>query len=179
MKAAKALKVTVDPGPYGKLSLSDIMRGVFRSSRRTPRRARPGCSRATSTRALSDAEKVLEMEYTTDMVCHATMEPINATVYQASNGAWHVYTGTQSTSFARMTLTALSGEGAQEKAGRDQGLSCTNTLLGGGFGGKQDYDEILAAAYCVEGSRPAGQADPDARVAISPPASRARRLITR
>ena len=25
MKAAKALKVTVDPGPYGKLSLNDIM----------------------------------------------------------------------------------------------------------------------------------------------------------
>ena len=30
----------------------------------------------------------------------------NATVYQAADGAWHVYTGTQSTSFARMTLAA-------------------------------------------------------------------------
>ena len=56
-------------------------------------------------KALAGAEKVLEMEYTTDMVCHATMEPLNATVHFV-DGAWHVYSGTQSTSFARMTLTA-------------------------------------------------------------------------
>ncbi len=50
---------------------------------------------------------MLEQEYTTDMVCHATMEPLNATV-QYTNDEWHVHVGTQSTSFARMTLSATS-----------------------------------------------------------------------
>ena len=73
-------------------------------------------------KGLQQADKVLEMEYTTDMVCHATMEPINATVHQAADGAWHVYTGTQSTSFARMTLDRVPVQGAQQEARGHQGL---------------------------------------------------------
>src|SRR6266850_3490788 len=55
-------------------------------------------------KGFGDAEKVMEVEYTTDMVCHATRDPLNAKV-QLTNGEWHVNVGTQSTSFARMTLT--------------------------------------------------------------------------
>ena len=40
------------------------------------------------------------------------------------------------------------------------------SLLGGGFGGKQDYDEILAAAYCAKEVGPARQAHPDPRVDV-------------
>ena len=35
-------------------------------------------------KALAGAEKVLEMEYTTDMVCHATMEPTQRDRAQSS-----------------------------------------------------------------------------------------------
>src|SRR5690349_13899193 len=99
MKAAKALKVTVDPGPYGKLSLGDIME-EFSSLSEKAEESAAWVREGDVEQGLQQAEKTLDMEYTTDMVCHATMEPINATVYQAPDGAWHVYTGTQSTTFA-------------------------------------------------------------------------------
>ena len=88
------------------------------------------------------------MEYTTDMVCHATMEPLNATVHFV-DGAWHVYSGTQSTSFARMTLTAYLAKVLGQKP-EEIKIYVHESVLGGGFGGKQDYDEILAAAYCAK-----------------------------
>jgi isoquinoline 1-oxidoreductase subunit beta len=88
------------------------------------------------------------VEYTTDMVCHATMEPLNATA-EFVNGEWHIYSGTQSTSFARMTLTAYLSKVLNQKPD-DLKIFVHESLVGGGFGGKQDYDEILAAAYCAK-----------------------------
>ena len=136
----------------------------IRRRQRTPRLGPIGCSRVTSTKHSPRAEKVLEMEYTTDMVCHATMEPLNATV-QFVDGAWHVYSGTQSTSFARMTLTAYLSKVLGQKP-EDIKIYVHESLLGGGFGGKQDYDEILAAAYCAKEVGRPGQADPDPRVDV-------------
>ena len=145
MKAAKALKVTVDPGPYGKLSLNDIMEEFSAMSEKAEESA-AWVREGNVDQGLQQSEKVLEMEYTTDMVCHATMEPINATVYQAADGAWHVYTGTQSTTFARMTLTAYLAKVLNKKP-EELTVYVHGFPLGGGFGGKQDYDDILAAAY--------------------------------
>jgi isoquinoline 1-oxidoreductase len=145
MKAAKALKLTVDPGPYGKLSLNDIMEEFSAMSEKTEESA-AWVREGDVDQGLQQAEKVLQMEYSTDMVCHATMEPINATVYQAADGAWHVYTGTQSTTFARMTLTAYLAKLLNKKP-EDLKVYVHQFALGGGFGGKQDYDDILAAAY--------------------------------
>src|SRR6516165_9075948 len=104
VKAAQALKVQVDPGPYAGIDTGDL----FAEYSQTIKNAAAGANwvlEGDVDKSLAGAEKVLEMEYTTDMVCHATMEPLNATV-QFVDGAWHVYSGTQSTSFARMTLTA-------------------------------------------------------------------------
>jgi isoquinoline 1-oxidoreductase subunit beta len=147
MKAAQALKVKVDPGPYGNLGLADI----FAELKDATKNADAGSNwvlEGDVDKGLAEAEKVLEMEYTTDMVCHATMEPLNATV-QFVDGAWHVYAGTQSTSFARMTLTAYLSKILNQKP---EGIKIYvhEYILGGGFGGKQDYDEILAAAYCAK-----------------------------
>ena len=136
MKAAKALKLTVDPGPYGKLSLNDIMEEFSAMSEKTEESA-AWVREGDVDQGLKQAEKVLEMEYSTDMVCHATMEPINATVYQAADGAWHVYTGTQSTTFARMTLNAYLSKVLNKKP-EEIKVYVHQYILGGGFGGKQD-----------------------------------------
>ena len=147
VKAARALKVEVDPGPYAGLSLDDL----FSEFSQTTKNSAAGANwvlEGDVDKALAGAEKILEMEYTTDMVCHATMEPLNATV-QFVDGAWHVYSGTQSTSFARMTLTAYLSKVLGQKP-EDIKIYVHEYLLGGGFGGKQDYDEILAAAYCAK-----------------------------
>ena len=147
IRAAQALKVEADPGPYGGLNTSDL----FAEYRQTTKNAELGANwvlEGDVDKALAGAEKVLEMEYTTDMVCHATMEPLNATVHFV-DGAWHVYSGTQSTSFARMTLTAYLAKVLGQKP-EEIKIYVHESVLGGGFGGKQDYDEILAAAYCAK-----------------------------
>jgi isoquinoline 1-oxidoreductase len=152
MKATKALKVEVDPGPYGKLSLNDIFEEFSEKIEKTDEGA-AWVLEGDVDKGLADADKVLEMEYSSDMVCHATMEPLNATV-QFTDGAWHVYVGTQSTSFARMTLSAYLSKVLNQKP-EDIKIFVHEYVLGGGFGGKQDYDEILAAAYCAkESGRP-------------------------
>src|ERR1700732_3927294 len=143
----KALKVQVDPGPYAGLNTSDL----FAEYSQTVKNTAAGANwvlEGDVDKTLAGAEKVLEMEYTTDMVCHATMEPLNATVHVV-DGAWHVYTGTQSTSFARMTLTAYLSKVLGQKP-EEIKIYVHESVLGGGFGGKQDYDEILAAAYCAK-----------------------------
>ena len=147
VKAAQALKVQVDPGPYGGLGSNDLF-AEFAQKTKNPAAGSNWVLEGDVDKALAGAEKVLEMEYTTDMVCHATMEPLNATV-QFVDGAWHVYSGTQSTSFARMTLTAYLSKVLGQKP-EDIKIYVHESLLGGGFGGKQDYDEILAAAYCAK-----------------------------
>ena len=146
MQAAKVLKVEVDPGPYGKLNLTDIYDELAQSVRNTDAGAN-WVAEGDVDKALADAETRLEMEYTTDMVCHATMEPLNAAA-QFVDGAWHIYSGTQSTSFARMTLTGYLAKVLNQKADEIK-IYVHEYVLGGGFGGKQDYDEILAAAYCA------------------------------
>jgi len=147
IRASQVLKVKTDPGPYGKLNLADI----YAELKELPTKPDTGANwvlEGDVDKSLADAEKVLEMEYTTDMVCHATMEPLNATV-EFVDGAWHVYSGTQSTSFARMTLTAYLAKVFKQKP-EDIKVYVHEYVLGGGFGGKQDYDEILAAAYCAK-----------------------------
>jgi isoquinoline 1-oxidoreductase beta subunit len=152
MKATKALKVEVDPGPYGRLSLNDIFEEFSEKIEKTDEGA-AWVLEGDVDKGLAGADKVLEMEYSSDMVCHATMEPLNATV-QFVDGAWHVYVGTQSTSFARMTLSAYLSKVLNQKP-EDIKIFVHEYVLGGGFGGKQDYDEILAAAYCAkESGRP-------------------------
>jgi isoquinoline 1-oxidoreductase beta subunit len=148
VKASRALKIESDPGPYGKLSLSDIMEEFSEMSKNTQEGA-AWVLEGDVEKALPQADKKLEAEYTSDMVCHAFMEPINCVVQHASDDSWHVHTGTQSTSFLRMTLTAYLSKVLNKKP-EELKVYVHQYLLGGGFGGKQDYDESLAAAYCVK-----------------------------
>jgi isoquinoline 1-oxidoreductase len=146
VKAAKALQVEVDPGPYGSLGLTDIFSELAQNARNTDAAAN-WVNEGDVDKALAEADTVLEMKYTTDMVCHATMEPLNGTA-QFVDGACHVYTGTQGSSFARITLTAYLAKVLERKP-EDIKVYVHEYVLGGGFGGKQEYDEVIAAAYCA------------------------------
>ncbi|HZP92271.1 MAG TPA: molybdopterin cofactor-binding domain-containing protein [Burkholderiales bacterium] len=147
MKAAKALKVQWDGGLYVDVDTANLL-AQYRQLARNEKESANWVLEGDVEKGLGEAEKTLEMEYTTDMVCHATMEPLNATVQQV-DGEWHVYVGTQSTSFARMTLTAYLSKILNRKP-EELKVYVHQYLVGGGFGGKQDYDEILAAAYCAK-----------------------------
>ena len=148
VKASKALKIDADPGPYGKLSLNDIMEEFSEMSNK-PQESRAWVLEGDVEKAMTQAQKTVSAEYTSDMVCHAFMEPINCVVQHASDDSWHVHVGTQSTSFARMTLTGYLSKVTGKKA-EDLKVFIHQYLVGGGFGGKQDYDDILAAAYCAK-----------------------------
>ena len=101
------------PGPYGGLNLKDLFAEYAQTTKNTEAGAN-WVLEGDVDKALASAEKVFEVEYTTDMVCHATMEPLNATA-EFVNGEWHIYSGTQSTSFARMTLTAYLSKVLNQK----------------------------------------------------------------
>ena len=130
VKAAKALKVSVDPGPYGNLGLVDIVQELSERAKNTQAAAN-WVLEGDVDKALKESERVVEMEYSTDMICHATMEPLNATV-QFTDGAWHVHAGTQSTSFARMTLTAYLAKVLNQKP-EDIKIFIHGYPLGGGI----------------------------------------------
>ena len=147
VQAAKALKISWDPGPYGKVSNNELLEEYSAMLENTADSA-AWVLEGDVDQAMSGADKVLEMEYSTDMVVHATMEPLNCTV-QYVNDEWHVHVGTQSTSFARMTLSAYLSKVLKKKP-EELKIFVHEYMLGGGFGGKQDYDEILAAAWCVK-----------------------------
>ncbi len=144
VKAAQALEIEWDAGPYGDVSLGGLM-DEYRALQADPDAGAPWVLEGDTAAAFDAAEEVIDAEYTTDMVVHATMEPLNATVHEAG-GTWHVHTGTQSTSFARMTLTGYLSH-VLGKPADEINVVVHQSILGGGFGGKQDYDEILAAAY--------------------------------
>ncbi|SVC93986.1 uncharacterized protein METZ01_LOCUS346840, partial [marine metagenome] len=103
VKAAKALKVTWDPGPYGDVSSEDLT-ADHEKMQQDPNAGAAWVLQGDVDGALSNSDEVLEWEFTSDMVVHAAMEPHNATVGKFGD-TWHVWQGTQSTSFGRMTLT--------------------------------------------------------------------------
>ena len=147
VKAAEALKIEWDPGPYGDFDDGHLA-AEYRKLRDDPNQGAPWVLQGDVDGALSGADEVLESEYTSAMVCHATMEPLNATAHEV-DGTWHIYTGNQSTSFARgMTPTAYLAHTLGKDAS-EINVVIHQALLGGGFGGKQDFDEILAAAYAT------------------------------
>ena len=144
VKAAEALNIEWDAGPYGDFD-DQHLAAEYRKLRDDPNQGAPWVLQGDVDGALSSADEVIESEYTSAMVCHATMEPLNATAHEV-DGTWHIYTGNQSTSFGRMTLTAYLAQTLGKDAS-EINVVIHQTLLGGGFGGKQDFDEILAAAY--------------------------------
>jgi isoquinoline 1-oxidoreductase len=146
VKAAEALNIEWDAGPYGDFNDQQLA-AEYRALRDDPNQGAPWVLQGDVDGAIAGADDVVEAEYTSAMVCHATMEPLNATAHQV-DGTWHIYTGNQSTSFARMTLTGFLAHTLGKDAA-EINVVIHQALLGGGFGGKQDFDEILAAAYAT------------------------------
>ena len=147
MKAAKALKVKWDAGPYANLSSADLLE-QYKQLAKDEKAGAAWVLEGDVDKGFGEAEKVLEVEYTTDMVCHATMEPLNCTVQHDQRRmacpcrhAKHV--------IRAHDADGLSFQGPEEKAG---GTEDFRAPVPGGrrLGGKQDYDDILAAAYCVK-----------------------------
>jgi isoquinoline 1-oxidoreductase beta subunit len=135
-KAAEALKVTYDNGPYAKVSeqtLIDEAKKLQQSDTSGQLFVKKGDQAA----AIAGAAKVMEAEYLTSINIHAPLEPMNALAYE-KDGIWHVHTGNQ---FASRTGGIAAGAlGVDPKK-----VVLHQYFLGGGFGRRLDADMVIPA----------------------------------
>jgi isoquinoline 1-oxidoreductase beta subunit len=131
-EAAKKLNIDWDVGENGKASDATIM-AMFRESLDDPKNA-SARKVGDAAAAMGSAAKVIQAEYSSPYLNHATMEPMTATAWWKDDGSLEVWTSTQ------------NGEGAIAAASEASGISTDQCevhkmMLGGGFGrrGAQEY----------------------------------------
>jgi isoquinoline 1-oxidoreductase subunit beta len=142
-KAAAALKVDWDKGPYANVSDQSIID----ESRRLQKEGTEGflfVKDGDSAAAMAKAAKVIEGEYLTSLNIHAPLEPMNALAME-ENGVWHIYTGNQFNTRTTLIAAAVAGVDAKN-------IVIHQHFLGGGFGRRLESDMVvpaLAAAKAV------------------------------
>jgi isoquinoline 1-oxidoreductase beta subunit len=140
-KAAKALKVNWDKGPYAAVSsqtLLDEAKKLQASDTSGQFFVKDGDTAA----AFGTAAKTLEAEYTTHINIHAPLEPMNATA-ELKGDIWHLYSGNQ---FATRTGAIAAGA-----AGVDpKYIVMHQAWLGGGFGRRLDADMMVPAVQAAK-----------------------------
>ncbi len=138
-----ALAIRWDDGANGKVSTSDVVRGLDEASQK------PGVvvrKHGDAAAALAGAATKLHAVYDVPFLAHATMEPANCTVHVRKDGC-EVWTGSQVLSRVQATAAQVTGLPLDK-------VVVHNHLLGGGFGRRLEVDiETLAVriAKQVEG----------------------------
>lgn len=146
-KAKDTIKVTWSTGAKARSYTSDTVLDDYRKiandhSKKGVDVHKEGDAEA----ALAGAAKVLAVDYMTDHVYHATMEPMNATAI-VKNDQVEIWAPTQSPSVTQ-------GFGARIAGTTPEKVKVHTTLLGGGFGRRTEADFIVDAvllAKAVEG----------------------------
>jgi isoquinoline 1-oxidoreductase beta subunit len=140
-KAAEALKVTYDNGPYANVSDQTL----FDEAKRLQKDDSSGqlfVSAGDPATAIGGAAKVLEVEYLTSINIHAPLEPMNALAYE-KDGVWHVHTGNQ---FA----TRAGGIAAGALGIDPKNVVVHQYFIGGGFGRRLDADMVVPAVLAAK-----------------------------
>jgi isoquinoline 1-oxidoreductase len=135
-KAAAALKIDWDKGPYANVTDQSIID----ESRRLQKEGKEGflfVKDGDSAATMEKAAKVIDVEYLTSLNIHAPLEPMNALALQ-KDGVWHVYTGNQF--FTRTTIIGSVVAGTDPK-----NIAMHQHFLGGGFGRRLESDMVVPA----------------------------------
>ncbi len=91
--------------------------------------------------ALSAAAKKIEAEYHTPYLAHATMEPMNSTVWWKPDDTVEVWAPTQSAAMARQVIESVGGASS---------IKVHVTFAGGGFGRRAEKNFVIHAAKAAK-----------------------------
>jgi isoquinoline 1-oxidoreductase subunit beta len=140
-KAAAALKIDWDKGPYANVSDQSIID----ESRRLQKEGTAGflfVKDGDSAAVMAKAAKVIEAEYLTSLNIHAPLEPMNALALE-KDGIWYIYTGNQFNT--RTTAIAAAVAGTDPK-----NVVIHQHYLGGGFGRRLESDMTVPAVAAAK-----------------------------
>jgi isoquinoline 1-oxidoreductase beta subunit len=146
-RALGKLKIEWDVGAYGKAS-DETIAAMLRQGLDDPKIAE---ARRTGDVAagFASAAKVLEAEYSSQYLAHATMEPMTCTAWIRPDGFVEVWTSTQD-GMASLSVAAQTAGVPLERA------EVHKTMLGGGFGRRgasQDFVRLgVAVAMAMRGT---------------------------
>jgi isoquinoline 1-oxidoreductase subunit beta len=137
-KGLEALKITWAEGEHANLSSADIWQDMRNASKKD----------GIVAKTLGDVEKGLakgqrfEADYELPFLAHATMEPLNCTVWLKEDSC-ELWLGTQIIARVQQTTAALTGLPLDK-------VTVHNHLIGGGFGRRLEPDMALSAVRIAQ-----------------------------
>lgn len=134
-KGVDALKIQWNEGDLANLSSASIQQ--LYADEAAKGQAVPVQTLGNVDQALAGATTKVDAVYQVPYAAHATMEPMNCTVY-LHDGVCEVWVGTQMQTGIQMTASKLSGV-PQDK------VIVNTTMLGGGFGRRFEQDFVAEA----------------------------------
>ncbi|MGE5615645.1 MAG: xanthine dehydrogenase family protein molybdopterin-binding subunit, partial [Bacillota bacterium] len=139
-QAAKKLRIEWDNGKNGNASSETIL-AMLKEGLQDPK---PASARkiGDTDAALASAAKVVEAEYYSPYLNHATMEPMTATAWFKKDGSLDVWPATQNAEAAMAVASETSGI-ALEK------VEVHKPLLGGGFGRRGSAQDFVKQAVLI------------------------------
>jgi len=135
-KARKTLKVEWDNGQHAGLSTASMWAGIKDAEKTIkPIKIRPDVGNAQN--AINGAAKVLKANYTTQLIAHQPLEPMNF-IADVKGDRCELTGPTQFPQGAQGTAAAVLGI-------KPENVTVTTTFLGGGFGRRIELDFIAQA----------------------------------
>jgi len=142
-KAKDSIKVTWSTGAKARGYTSDKLLEDYRKIAADPSKKGVDVHKeGDAEAAIAGAAKVLSVDYLTDHVYHATMEPMNATAL-VRNDQVEIWAPTQSPSVTQ-------GFGARMAGTAPEKVQVHTTMLGGGFGRKTEADFVVDAVLLAK-----------------------------
>ena len=139
-QAAKKLDITWDEGDNGKVS-SETITAMFREglqAKDLPTARKIGDAPG----ALASAAKVVEAEYSSPYLNHATMEPMTTTAWFKDDGSLELWASTQNAEASIATASETSGIPLEK-------CEVHKTMLGGGFGRRGSAQDFVKQAVLI------------------------------
>lgn len=130
-QGAAALKIQWDDGPNAKLTTEDLRKLMVDTLRKPGAVAR---NDGDALKVIAADPKRVESLYVSQMLAHAAMEPVNATVHVKADSA-EIWSGTQVPARLRDSAAKLLGLAPER-------VTVNNSLLGGGFGRRLYHDQV-------------------------------------